>query len=222
VQVREPERGGNEARRWLCRKVTLHIAHSCPHHDCCRCSGSVGRFCVSPRPQKPPALPGGDGPVGFNYVHTHVAVRRSRESDDIALRWVPQPGGKHRKQLYFPSHLRDLRDLQRTKATPGMSIPSAVEVRSLYRSLLRQANQFASYNFREYAKRRTKDAFREHAAETDPRQRQELMQRGIKDLQMMKVRHTSRLLGSEALAGQACVELGQLLPGRRARATPRG
>ncbi|KYG44859.1 hypothetical protein M433DRAFT_50688, partial [Acidomyces richmondensis BFW] len=67
-----------------------------------------------------------------------------------------------------------------------MSSPSAVEVRSLYRSLLRQANQFASYNFREYAKRRTKDAFREHMAETDARKKQELMQRGIKDLQMMK------------------------------------
>lgn len=30
-----------------------------------------------------------------------------------------------------------------------------------YRSLLRQSNQFANYNFREYAKRRTRDAFRD-------------------------------------------------------------
>lgn len=79
-----------------------------------------------------------------------------------------------------------------------MSSPSAVEVRSLYRSLLRQANQFASYNFREYAKRRTKDAFREHMAETDARKKQELMQRGIKDLQMMKVRNTPCFLASGA------------------------
>ena len=56
-----------------------------------------------------------------------------------------------------------------------------------YRSLLRQANQFAAYNFREYAKRRTKDAFREHLKESDERVVQELMQKGLKDLQVMKV-----------------------------------
>jgi LYR motif-containing protein 4 len=69
-----------------------------------------------------------------------------------------------------------------------MSQPTAMEVRSLYRSLLRQSNQFAAYNFREYAKRRTSDAFREHSTETDGRRIQELMQKGIKDLQMLKVR----------------------------------
>jgi hypothetical protein len=56
-----------------------------------------------------------------------------------------------------------------------------------YRSLLRQANQFAAYNFREYAKRRTKDEFREHRGETDERKVQELFQKGLKELQVMKV-----------------------------------
>ena len=69
-----------------------------------------------------------------------------------------------------------------------MSNPTAFEVRSLYRSLLRQANQFAAYNFREYAKRRTRDGFREHKMETDERRIQEFMQKGLKDLQMLKVR----------------------------------
>lgn len=68
-----------------------------------------------------------------------------------------------------------------------MSNPTAFEVRSLYRSLHRQARQFAAYNFREYAKRRTKDAFREHQAETDERKIQELMQKGLKELQVLKV-----------------------------------
>ncbi|TKA25611.1 hypothetical protein B0A54_17100 [Friedmanniomyces endolithicus] len=63
----------------------------------------------------------------------------------------------------------------------------ATEVRSLYRSLTRQARQFANYNFREYAKRRTRDAFREHGAETDERRVQELMQKGIKELQVLRV-----------------------------------
>ncbi len=59
---------------------------------------------------------------------------------------------------------------------------------SQYRQLLRQGEQFAAYNFREYAKRRTRDAFRENKSEEDPRRVQELIQKGLKELQMMKVR----------------------------------
>ncbi|RKU45404.1 hypothetical protein DL546_005202 [Coniochaeta pulveracea] len=55
-----------------------------------------------------------------------------------------------------------------------------------YRQLLRQGEQFAAYNFREYAKRRTRDAFRENKSVDDPRRIQELIQQGLKDLQMMK------------------------------------
>lgn len=64
---------------------------------------------------------------------------------------------------------------------------SATSARSLYRSLLRQSNQFAAYNFREYARRRTRDAFKESQGESDSRRRQELMEKGMKELQMMKV-----------------------------------
>lgn len=64
---------------------------------------------------------------------------------------------------------------------------SALEVRSLYRSLLRQSRQFAAYNFREYAKRRTVDAFREHKGESDARTVQELVQKGLRELQVLKV-----------------------------------
>ncbi|KAJ2971948.1 hypothetical protein NQ176_g7437 [Zarea fungicola] len=46
--------------------------------------------------------------------------------------------------------------------------------------------QFTAYNFREYAKRRTRDAFREHKGETDSRKVQELIQNGLKELQAMK------------------------------------
>ncbi|KAJ4326355.1 hypothetical protein N0V94_000030 [Neodidymelliopsis sp. IMI 364377] len=60
------------------------------------------------------------------------------------------------------------------------------QVRSLYRSLLRQSSQFAAYNFREYAKRRTRDAFKEHQKERDERRTQELVQKGLKELQMLK------------------------------------
>ncbi|GAB7359755.1 hypothetical protein MBLNU230_g6927t1 [Neophaeotheca triangularis] len=63
---------------------------------------------------------------------------------------------------------------------------TAYEARSLYRSLSRTARQFAAYNFREYAKRRVRDAFREHHGEKDSRKAQELMQHGLKELQIMK------------------------------------
>ncbi|KAI1140992.1 hypothetical protein F5Y05DRAFT_375875 [Hypoxylon sp. FL0543] len=73
-----------------------------------------------------------------------------------------------------------------------MSIVSALkgdlpqQARSLYRQLLRQGEQFQSYNFREYAKRRTRDAFREHVNEQDPREVQGLIQKGLRELQIMK------------------------------------
>ncbi|KAK3046908.1 hypothetical protein LTR09_011659 [Extremus antarcticus] len=65
---------------------------------------------------------------------------------------------------------------------------SAKQVLSLYRSLLRQSAQFAAYNFREYARRRTRDAFRQHKSEKDERRQQELVQRGLRELQVLKMK----------------------------------
>ncbi|KAI1276324.1 hypothetical protein F5Y07DRAFT_367098 [Xylaria sp. FL0933] len=73
-----------------------------------------------------------------------------------------------------------------------MSIVSALkgdlpqQARSLYRQLLRTGGDFQAYNFREYAKRRTRDAFRESKDVEDPRQIQDLIQKGLKELQIMK------------------------------------
>ncbi|KAF4285842.1 hypothetical protein KXX16_002917 [Aspergillus fumigatus] len=63
---------------------------------------------------------------------------------------------------------------------------TAFQVRSLFRSLLRQSSQFPNYNFREYARRRTRDAFREHQHETEERRIQELIQDGLQNLRMLK------------------------------------
>jgi hypothetical protein len=52
---------------------------------------------------------------------------------------------------------------------------------------MRQSNEFAAYNFREYAKRRTRDAFREHAADTDEKVVRGLLEKGKKELQVLKV-----------------------------------
>ena len=61
-----------------------------------------------------------------------------------------------------------------------------------YRQLLRQGEQFAAYNFREYAKRRARDSFREHKDVQDERKIQELMQKGLKELQILKVCKSKR------------------------------
>ncbi|KAI2632971.1 complex 1 protein-domain-containing protein [Xylaria nigripes] len=73
-----------------------------------------------------------------------------------------------------------------------MSIVSALkgelpqQSRSLYRQLLRTGEQFQSFNFRSYAKRRTRDAFRENKDVEDPRRIQDLIQIGLKELEAMK------------------------------------
>ncbi|EJT74408.1 hypothetical protein GGTG_08249 [Gaeumannomyces tritici R3-111a-1] len=71
-------------------------------------------------------------------------------------------------------------------AVSALKGESAQQVRSLFRQLLRQSGQFAAYNFREYAKRRTRDAFRENQGVSDPRRVQELVQEGLRELQVMK------------------------------------
>lgn len=44
----------------------------------------------------------------------------------------------------------------------------ASDVRKLYKALLRHGGRFSDYNFREYAVRRTRDAFRAARNETSP------------------------------------------------------
>ncbi|KAI3463886.1 hypothetical protein Pfo_020549 [Paulownia fortunei] len=48
------------------------------------------------------------------------------------------------------------------------SAPTRIEVLSLFRSLLRTARDFTDYNIREYAKRRTIDAFHNNRHLSDP------------------------------------------------------
>ncbi|OKL62955.1 hypothetical protein UA08_01970 [Talaromyces atroroseus] len=67
---------------------------------------------------------------------------------------------------------------------------TAFQVRSLFRSLLRQSSQFSNYNFREYARRRTRDSFRENEKESEDRKIQEFIQDGLKNLRIMKGKQT--------------------------------
>ncbi|CAG8106123.1 unnamed protein product [Penicillium nalgiovense] len=64
---------------------------------------------------------------------------------------------------------------------------TAFQARSLFRSLLRYSGQFSNYNFREYARRKTRDSFREHQNTTEERRVQELIQEGLQNLRLLKV-----------------------------------
>jgi len=71
-------------------------------------------------------------------------------------------------------------------ATPAAAAPSRAAILSLYRNLLREGGRFSHYGFREYARRRTRDAFRQCRNETDPQRVQDLYSRGMSDLQMLR------------------------------------
>ncbi|KAG0154411.1 Complex 1 LYR protein [Penicillium digitatum] len=63
---------------------------------------------------------------------------------------------------------------------------TAFQARSLFRSLLRYSGQFSNYNFREYARRKTRDSFRKHQNTTEERRIQELIQEGLQSLRLLK------------------------------------
>ncbi|XP_046880374.1 LYR motif-containing protein 4 [Hypomesus transpacificus] len=56
-----------------------------------------------------------------------------------------------------------------------MSTSTRIQVLSLYRLLLKESKKFPSYNYRTYALRRVRDAFRENQKVEDPRAVDELL-----------------------------------------------
>ncbi|XP_020628663.1 LYR motif-containing protein 4-like [Orbicella faveolata] len=60
------------------------------------------------------------------------------------------------------------------------------EVLHLYRQMLRVGKSFTSYNYRMYATRRIKDAFRENKDISDPEKIKALVQKAEGSLEIMK------------------------------------
>ncbi|KAI7876942.1 hypothetical protein K492DRAFT_172085 [Lichtheimia hyalospora FSU 10163] len=67
-------------------------------------------------------------------------------------------------------------------ATPA----TRTQVLSLYRNFLRYGNKFSSYNFRDYAVRRSRDAFRANANEADPEKIAAMISKAEKELEIVK------------------------------------
>lgn len=57
---------------------------------------------------------------------------------------------------------------------------------SLYKQMMRESKKVADYNFRNYFIRRTRDAFREHAAEKDGTKIEALIKMGNENLAMLQ------------------------------------
>ncbi|CAN6630753.1 protein Isd11p [Trichomonascus vanleenenianus] len=60
------------------------------------------------------------------------------------------------------------------------------EAISLYRNLLRYSARLAGYNFRQYALRRTRDAFLSNRSLTDPAEIQREVEKGRQQLEVVK------------------------------------
>ncbi|XP_060776701.1 LYR motif-containing protein 4 [Neoarius graeffei] len=67
-----------------------------------------------------------------------------------------------------------------------MAAPSRTQVLALYRMLLRESSKFPSYNYRTYALRRVRDAFRENQNVEDPKVLEQLLNKAHDSLAIIK------------------------------------
>ncbi|XP_054621619.1 LYR motif-containing protein 4 [Dunckerocampus dactyliophorus] len=67
-----------------------------------------------------------------------------------------------------------------------MAAPSSAQVISLYRMLLRESSNFPSYNYRTYALRRVRDAFRANKQVDDPKTVERLVLEGRQSLALIQ------------------------------------
>ncbi|KAJ0022603.1 hypothetical protein NQD34_014737 [Periophthalmus magnuspinnatus] len=67
-----------------------------------------------------------------------------------------------------------------------MAASSRSQAISLYKMLLRESRKFPSYNYRTYALRRVRDAFRENRTVQDPQLVHSLLEEGHQNLQLIQ------------------------------------
>ncbi|XP_044914497.1 LYR motif-containing protein 4 isoform X5 [Prionailurus viverrinus] len=67
-----------------------------------------------------------------------------------------------------------------------MAASSRAQVLDLYRAMLRESKHFSAYNYRTYAVRRIRDAFRENKNVKDPVEIQTLVNKAKRDLEIIR------------------------------------
>ncbi|XP_029934662.1 LYR motif-containing protein 4 [Myripristis murdjan] len=67
-----------------------------------------------------------------------------------------------------------------------MAASTSAQVISLYRMLLRESKKFPAYNYRTYALRRVRDAFRANRNVNDPKAVERLMEEGEQTLALLQ------------------------------------
>ncbi|XP_077626179.1 LYR motif-containing protein 4 isoform X1 [Crocuta crocuta] len=67
-----------------------------------------------------------------------------------------------------------------------MAASSRAQVLDLYRAMLRESKHFSAYNYRTYAVRRIRDAFRENQNVKDPVEIQTLVNKAKRDLEIIR------------------------------------
>ncbi|KAH9503498.1 LYR motif-containing protein 4 [Bulinus truncatus] len=81
-----------------------------------------------------------------------------------------------------------------------MAAPTKSKILSLYKQLMKEGKKMTDYNFRMYAIRRTRDAFKENKQINDSAQVQLLVQKASKNLGILKRQAVlSQLFGSSKL-----------------------
>ncbi|XP_059544507.1 LYR motif-containing protein 4 isoform X2 [Myotis daubentonii] len=81
-----------------------------------------------------------------------------------------------------------------------MAASSRARVLDLYRAMLRESKQFSAYNYRTYAIRKIRDAFRENKNMKDPVEIQALVNKAKRDLEMIRRQvHIGQLYSADKL-----------------------
>ncbi|KAG7336338.1 hypothetical protein KOW79_001031 [Hemibagrus wyckioides] len=83
-----------------------------------------------------------------------------------------------------------------------MAAPSRTQVLSLYRMLLRESNKFPSYNYRTYALRRVRDAFRDNRDVEDPKVLEQLLNKARDNLAIIQRQSLFFFLNAQVSIGK--------------------
>ncbi|XP_046495952.1 LYR motif-containing protein 4 isoform X1 [Equus quagga] len=95
-----------------------------------------------------------------------------------------------------------------------MAASSRAQVLDLYRAMLRESKHFSAYNYRTYAVRRIRDAFRENKNVQDPVEIQALVNKAKRDLEIIRRQRNQDSKKLDALSTATWPDLssGLLIP----------